>query len=108
MVLLMFEQVKAVVQDKREEHVVDSSLENCPEDEINNVFNIALMCLELEPSRRPTMAEVVKMLEKIKSDTVANLLLMTISTSKAINLTHLLHRYRCYRKLVCYHYFHIC
>lgn len=62
--------VKAVVQDKREEHVLDSSLENCPEDEINNVFNIALMCLEPEPSRRPTMAEVVKMLEKIKSDTV--------------------------------------
>lgn len=69
-VLLMFEQVKAVVQDKREEHVLDSSLENCPEEEINNVFNIALMCLEPEPSRRPTMAEVVKMLEKIKSDTV--------------------------------------
>ncbi|KAG6637063.1 hypothetical protein I3843_11G150000 [Carya illinoinensis] len=62
--------VKAVVQEKREELVLDSSLDNCPEDEINSVFSIALMCLEPEPSRRPTMAEVFKMLEKIKSDNV--------------------------------------
>lgn len=66
----MLEQVKAVVQEKREEHVLDSSLVCCPEDEISMVFSIALMCLESEPSRRPTMAEVVKMLEKIKSDKV--------------------------------------
>lgn len=66
----MFEQVKAVVQEKREEHVLDRSLVCCPKDEISKVFSIALMCLESEPSRRPTMAEVVKMLEKIKSDKV--------------------------------------
>ncbi|RVW81907.1 Receptor-like serine/threonine-protein kinase [Vitis vinifera] len=60
--------VKAVVLEKKEEHVLDSSLECCSLDEVNNVFSIATMCLESEPSKRPTMAEVLKMLEQIKSD----------------------------------------
>lgn len=60
--------VKAVVQEKREEHVLDSRLECCSIDEVNSVFSIALMCLESEPFKRPTMAEVVKMLEKAKSE----------------------------------------
>ncbi|CAL5406015.1 unnamed protein product [Camellia sinensis] len=62
--------VKAVVEEKREELVVDSSLECCPADEIKHVFNIAMMCLESEPSKRPTMTEAVKLLEQIKSDKV--------------------------------------
>ncbi|OWM88558.1 hypothetical protein CDL15_Pgr002325 [Punica granatum] len=64
--------VKSVVEDKREEYVLDSSLECCPVDEINNMFGIALMCLEPEPSRRPTMAEVVKMLEHKKPEKFVN------------------------------------
>ncbi|XP_052206633.1 receptor-like serine/threonine-protein kinase At1g78530 isoform X2 [Diospyros lotus] len=59
--------VKAVVQSKRQEVVLDSSLENSPANEINQVFSIAMMCLEPEPSSRPTMAEVLKMLEQIES-----------------------------------------
>lgn len=68
----MLQQVKAVVQDKRQEYVLDASLEDCPNDEINDVFSIALMCLESEPSKRPTMTEVVKMLEQIKSEKVVS------------------------------------
>ncbi|CAI9784300.1 unnamed protein product [Fraxinus pennsylvanica] len=60
--------VKTVVQEKQEEHVLDSSLEDFSVDEVNRVFNIALMCLEPEPHKRPTMAEVLKMLEEIKAD----------------------------------------
>ncbi|XP_030552100.1 receptor-like serine/threonine-protein kinase At1g78530 [Rhodamnia argentea] len=60
--------VKSVVNEKREEYVLDSGLEDCPVDEINNAFSIALMCLEPEPAKRPTMAEVVKMLEQTKSE----------------------------------------
>lgn len=56
--------MKTVVKDKREEYLLDSSLECYSLDEINNVFSIALICLEPEPSKRPTMAEVVKMLEQ--------------------------------------------
>ncbi|XP_038898309.1 receptor-like serine/threonine-protein kinase At1g78530 isoform X1 [Benincasa hispida] len=58
--------VKAVVQEKREEYVLDSNLGHCPVDEVNGVFSIALKCLEPEPAQRPTMAEVVKVLEQIK------------------------------------------
>ncbi|XP_019153977.1 PREDICTED: receptor-like serine/threonine-protein kinase At1g78530 [Ipomoea nil] len=60
--------VKAVVASKREQYVVDSNLEKCPLDETIQVFNVAMMCLEYEPSKRPTMAEVVKLLEQIKLD----------------------------------------
>ncbi|XP_042060667.1 receptor-like serine/threonine-protein kinase At1g78530 isoform X3 [Salvia splendens] len=62
--------VKSVVQDKREEYVIDSSLVDFPVEEANNVFSIALMCLEAEPTNRPTMAEVVKMLEQIKPEDI--------------------------------------
>ncbi|XP_017979822.1 PREDICTED: receptor-like serine/threonine-protein kinase At1g78530 [Theobroma cacao] len=40
--------VKGVVEERREEYVLDSSLGSCPVDEINNAFNVALMCLETE------------------------------------------------------------
>ncbi|XP_038685213.1 receptor-like serine/threonine-protein kinase At1g78530 [Tripterygium wilfordii] len=68
--------VKAVVEDERTEHVVDSSLECYPAKEIDYVFKIAFMCLETEPSKRPTMTEVVKMLEQIKSASALKTFLM--------------------------------
>lgn len=58
--------MKAVVNDKREEHAIDRTLGSCPVDEVKNVFGVAMNCLESEPSKRPTMAEVLKMLEQIK------------------------------------------
>ena len=40
--------------------------------EINSTFSKALMCLETDPTKRPTMAEVIKMLEQIKSEKDVN------------------------------------
>ncbi|XP_019704953.1 receptor-like serine/threonine-protein kinase At1g78530 [Elaeis guineensis] len=57
--------VKEVVKDKREEHAIDSSLVCFPMEEVKKVFNIAEKCLESDPSKRPTMAAVLKMLEQI-------------------------------------------
>lgn len=62
--------MKSVVEEKREEYVIDSSLIDCPIDEINRVFGVALMCLEPEPSKRPTMIEVQKMLEQIRPEEI--------------------------------------
>ncbi|XP_068665701.1 receptor-like serine/threonine-protein kinase At1g78530 [Aristolochia californica] len=60
--------VKAVVEYKREELASDSSLPLFPVNEVKEVFGIAMRCLETDPSLRPTMAEVLKMLEQIRSD----------------------------------------
>lgn len=59
--------VKAVVEEKREGNVIDRRLEDYHVEEINQVFSIAMMCLEPEPSKRPTTSEIVKMLEQVKS-----------------------------------------
>lgn len=66
--MLYLEQVKGVVGEKKEELVLDNSLGSCPRQEVNNVFNIAMMCLEPDPLKRPTMAEVVTLLQQTKSD----------------------------------------
>ncbi|KAI9083175.1 hypothetical protein K1719_034908 [Acacia pycnantha] len=63
--------VKAVVQEKKGELVLDDRLGTCPMQEVNNVFNIAMMCLESDPSKRPTMEEVVNLLEQTKPDKLA-------------------------------------
>ena len=60
-------QVKAVVEEKRQGNVIDRRLEDYHVEEINQVFSIAMMCLEPEPSKRPTTSEIVKMLEQVKS-----------------------------------------
>ncbi|CAA7036978.1 unnamed protein product [Microthlaspi erraticum] len=53
------------VRDQREEVVIDIRLRGSPVQEMNDVFGIAMMCLEPEPADRPTMTEVVKLLEYI-------------------------------------------
>uniref|UniRef100_A0A7N0TJF1 Protein kinase domain-containing protein n=1 Tax=Kalanchoe fedtschenkoi TaxID=63787 RepID=A0A7N0TJF1_KALFE len=60
--------VKSTVERKREEEAIDSRLEGAPVEEISQVFSIASKCLETDPSDRPTMTEVVKTLELIRSD----------------------------------------
>ena len=61
-------QVKAVVRDKKEELVLDNRLGSCSMQEVNKVFSIAMMCLEPDPLKRPTMAEVVSLLEQTEAD----------------------------------------
>lgn len=66
--LLLSKQVKAVVREKKEEFVLDSSLGTCSMEEVNKVFSIAMMCLEPDPLNRPTMGDVVKMLDQTEVD----------------------------------------
>ncbi|XP_038986120.1 receptor-like serine/threonine-protein kinase At1g78530 [Phoenix dactylifera] len=57
--------VKEVIEEKREEHAIDRSLVSVPVEKVRKMFAIAGNCLESDPSRRPTMAAVLKMLEQI-------------------------------------------
>lgn len=54
-----------MVAEKREEQAVDSSLACYPVEEVKQVFHIAHQCLEQDPSKRPTMNHVFKMLEQL-------------------------------------------
>ena len=60
--------MKAVVRENKEDLVLDSSLGSCSMQEVNKVFNIAMMCLEPDPLKRPTMGDVVKMLDQTQQD----------------------------------------
>lgn len=57
--------MKEVVEEKREEQAIDRSLACFPMEKVRKVFAIAGKCLESDPSKRPTMAAVLKMLEQI-------------------------------------------
>ncbi|KAG0495803.1 hypothetical protein HPP92_000467 [Vanilla planifolia] len=61
--------VKGVMEDKSVEHAIDSSLACFSIGEVKQVFLVAEKCLESDPSKRPSMCEVVKMLEEIKPST---------------------------------------
>ncbi|KAG2594552.1 receptor-like serine/threonine-protein kinase At1g78530 [Panicum virgatum] len=73
--------VKEAMEDKREEHAVDEALLQChhrcggllplPADEVKLVFAVADKCLDSDPDSRPTMAQVVKMLEQGNSKPAA-------------------------------------
>jgi hypothetical protein len=58
--------VKETMEEKREEHAVDSALASFPAEEVKFVFTVAEKCLESDPRDRPTMTQVAKMLEQAK------------------------------------------
>ncbi|KAJ3694470.1 hypothetical protein LUZ60_009950 [Juncus effusus] len=59
--------VKETMKDKREEQVIDGALVSFPIEEIKIVFQVGEKCLESDPTMRPTMNEVLKMLEQVKT-----------------------------------------
>ncbi|KAF7822564.1 receptor-like serine/threonine-protein kinase [Senna tora] len=59
--------VKGVVGEKKEKLVIDKSIEWCSMEEVENVLKVAMMCVEPDPLKRPTMAEVVNLLDQTKS-----------------------------------------
>ncbi|KAJ4765507.1 Leucine-rich receptor-like protein kinase family protein [Rhynchospora pubera] len=58
--------VKETVKENREEETIDNAVVSFPISEIKAVFCIAEKCLEVEPLKRPTMVDVLKMLEQVK------------------------------------------
>ena len=60
--------VRETMEEKREEHAIDEALlklhHQLPTEEVRLVFSVADKCLDSDPASRPTMAQVVKMLEQ--------------------------------------------
>ncbi|CAA7402076.1 unnamed protein product [Spirodela intermedia] len=63
--------VKEVANSKCIDHAVDGSLVCYPLEETITMFCIAERCLETDPSKRPSMSEVLKMLEQMNSEDYA-------------------------------------
>lgn len=60
--------VRETMEEKREEHAIDEALLHHPlhlhTEELRLLFSVADKCLHSDPANRPTMAQVVKMLEQ--------------------------------------------
>lgn len=65
MTLNYIKQVKKLVRENRVEDIVDSNLETYDAKEVEIILQVALLCTQGYPEDRPTMSEVVKMLQGI-------------------------------------------
>ncbi|XP_076919234.1 probably inactive leucine-rich repeat receptor-like protein kinase At3g28040 [Bidens hawaiensis] len=66
-VLILNEQVKIMLEEGNVLECVDTSMGEYPEDEVLPVLKLALVCTSQIPSSRPSMAEVVQILQVIKT-----------------------------------------
>ncbi|KAL8246356.1 hypothetical protein R6Q59_007572 [Mikania micrantha] len=66
-VLILNEQVKSMLEEGNVLECVDVSMGEYPEDEVLPILKLALVCTSQIPSSRPSMAEVVQILQVIKT-----------------------------------------
>lgn len=64
--------VCSTIQQKGEEHVIDTRLDACYKEEITKVLHIGLLCTSSLPINRPTMRRVTKMLHELSSELKPN------------------------------------
>ncbi|CAL5391861.1 unnamed protein product [Camellia sinensis] len=66
-VVILSEHVRVLLEQGNLLECVDPSMEEYPEDEVLPVLKLALVCTSQIPSSRPSMAEVVQILQVIKT-----------------------------------------
>ncbi|KAI5057452.1 hypothetical protein GOP47_0027467 [Adiantum capillus-veneris] len=66
-VVILCDYVRALLDQGKAMRCVDRSLGDCVEDEVLPVIKLGLICTSQVPSNRPSMAEVVQILELIKT-----------------------------------------
>ncbi|KAL8162936.1 hypothetical protein V2J09_014425 [Rumex salicifolius] len=66
-VVVLNENVRVLMEQGKMLECVDESMGNYPEDEVLPVLKLALVCTSEAPSNRPSMAEVVQILQVIKT-----------------------------------------
>ncbi|XP_027919529.1 probable LRR receptor-like serine/threonine-protein kinase At5g63710 isoform X1 [Vigna unguiculata] len=63
--VLLIDYVKKMVREKRLEDMVDRNLERYDPKEVETILQVALLCTQGYPEDRPSMSEVVKMLQGV-------------------------------------------
>uniref|UniRef100_A0A2P2IPZ9 Leucine-rich repeat transmembrane protein kinase n=1 Tax=Rhizophora mucronata TaxID=61149 RepID=A0A2P2IPZ9_RHIMU len=66
-VVILNDHVRVLLEEGNVWDCVDPSMGGCPEDEVLPVLKLALVCTSQIPSSRPSMAEVVQILQIIKT-----------------------------------------
>eukprot|EP01018_Ginkgo_biloba_P004447 Gb_36314 [translate_table: standard] len=66
-VVILCDNVRSLLDEGKALTCVDSTLSEYPEDEVTPVIKLGLICTSQVPSNRPSMAEVIQILELIKS-----------------------------------------
>ncbi|KAL5542876.1 hypothetical protein UlMin_010586 [Ulmus minor] len=66
-VVILSDHARVLLEEGNVLDCVDSSMGNYPEDEVLPVLKLALVCTSQVPSTRPSMAEVVQILQVIKT-----------------------------------------
>ena len=62
---MLYKQVKKLLRENRLEDIVDRNLESYDPKEVETILQVALLCTQGYPEDRPTMSEVVKMLQGV-------------------------------------------
>ena len=60
-----FSQIKKLQRENRLHDIVDGNLKSYDLKEVETVIQVALLCTQTTPEERPTMSEVVKMLQGV-------------------------------------------
>ncbi|TKY60478.1 LRR receptor serine/threonine-protein kinase [Spatholobus suberectus] len=63
--VLLIDHVKKLLRENRLEDIVDRNLESYDPKEVETILQVALLCTQGFPEDRPTMSEVVKMLQGV-------------------------------------------
>lgn len=61
----MCQQIKKLQRENRLQDIVDGNLKSYEPNEVETIIQVALLCTQSLPEDRPTMAEVVKMLQGV-------------------------------------------
>ncbi|MBA0733116.1 hypothetical protein Gogos_017156, partial [Gossypium gossypioides] len=64
-VRIVYEQIKKLLRENRVDDIVDGNLKIYDAKEVETIVRVALLCTQSSPEDRPTMAEVVKMLDGV-------------------------------------------
>ena len=80
-------QAKTLVDEDHPEDIFDESiLGACPDEDLLTTLDVAFQCLVQQPQARPTMQQVVKLLEGLRSDVSATESSLGFNSSRLANV----------------------